>query len=80
MEYALYIAQVILCVVLMTLVVLQVRTAGMQNRDSSSIYRTRRGLEKTLYQTTVAVAVMFLILALITSLPIFNAATVAPAG
>ena len=78
MEYALYIAQVILSVVLTTLVVLQVRTAGMQNRDSSSIYRTRRGLEKTLYQTTIAVAVMFLLLALITSLPIFGTPTTPP--
>jgi preprotein translocase subunit SecG len=75
-EYALYVAQIILCVLLMTLVVLQVRTAGMQNRDSSSIYRTRRGLEKTLFQTTVAVAALFLLLALITSLPIFATATV----
>jgi preprotein translocase subunit SecG len=75
-EYALYIAQMILCVVLMALVVLQVRTSGMQNRDSSSIYRTRRGLEKTLYQTTIVVAVMFLLLALVTSLPIFASATI----
>jgi preprotein translocase subunit SecG len=74
-EAALYIAQIILAVVLTGLVVLQTRAQGMQNRDSSSIYRTRRGLEKTLVQATIAVSVMFLLLSLVNSLPIFGAAT-----
>lgn len=72
MEIALYIALLIISAVLMTLVVLQVRTAGMANRDASSIYRTRRGLEKTLHQATIALAIAFLLLALISSLPIFG--------
>lgn len=72
MELALYIAILAISVVLIILVVLQARTAGMANRDSSSIYRTRRGLEKTLHQATIALAVAFLLLALITSLPIFG--------
>jgi preprotein translocase subunit SecG len=74
-ESALYIAQIILALVLTGLVVLQTRAQGMQNRDSSSIYRTRRGLEKTLFQATIAVSVMFLLLSLVNSLPIFGAAT-----
>jgi preprotein translocase subunit SecG len=73
-ELALYIAIIIICAVLITLVVIQARTAGMANNDSSSIYRTRRGLEKTLHQATVVLAVAFLLLALITSLPIFGSA------
>lgn len=72
MELALFFAMIVISAVLITLVVLQARTAGMANRDSSSIYRTRRGLEKTLYQATIALAVVFLILALVTSLPIFG--------
>ena len=71
MEVALFVATLIVSVVLIVLVVLQARTAGMANRDTSSIYRTRRGVEKTLYQTTVTLAVVFLLLALITSLPLF---------
>jgi preprotein translocase subunit SecG len=71
-ELALYIAMIIICGVLITLVVLQARTAGMSNNDTSSIYRTRRGLEKTLHQATIVLAVTFLLLALITSLPIFG--------
>ncbi|NTW02439.1 MAG: preprotein translocase subunit SecG [Oscillochloris sp.] len=74
MELALYIAMIIICTVLITLVVLQARTAGLSNNDSSSIYRTRRGLEKTLHQATVVLAAAFLLLALITSLPIFGSA------
>jgi preprotein translocase subunit SecG len=73
-ELALYIAMIIICVVLITLVVIQARTAGMSNSDSSSIYRTRRGLEKTLHQATIVLAVAFLLLALLTSLPIFGTA------
>lgn len=78
MEIALYIAMIILSVVLTGLVVLQARTPGMA-RDTSSIYRTRRGLEKTLHQATIAIAVIFLILALIASLPIFGSSAVPPA-
>jgi preprotein translocase subunit SecG len=62
---------IILSVVLMGLVVVQARTPGMANRDSGSIHRTRRGLEKTLHQATIVVTGLFLLLALIASLPIF---------
>ncbi len=72
MEIALFIAMIIISAVLTTLVVVQARTPGMANRDTSSIYRTKRGLEKTLHQATIALAVVFLVLALVTSLPIFN--------
>jgi preprotein translocase subunit SecG len=71
-ELALFFALLIISVVLVILVVLQARSAGMANRDTSSIYRTKRGLEKTMHQATIALAVVFLALALITSLPIFS--------
>lgn len=71
MEIALYIALIVISVVLIFLVVLQGRTAGLQSRDTSSIYRTKRGLEKTIYQATIVLGVVFLLLALIASLPLF---------
>jgi len=71
-EIALFVAMLAISVVLVVLVVLQARTAGMANRDSSSIYRTKRGLEKTMHQATIMLAAVFLLLALITSLPIFG--------
>jgi preprotein translocase subunit SecG len=77
-EIALYIALIIICFVLIGLVILQGRTAGLQSRDTSSIYRTKRGVEKTLHQATIVLAIVFLILALVTSLPIFSTATTSP--
>ncbi|MBK9942167.1 MAG: preprotein translocase subunit SecG [Kouleothrix sp.] len=80
METALYIALIIISITLIGLVILQGRTAGLQSRDTSSIYRTKRGLEKTLHQATIVLAVVFLVLALITSLPIFGTPSAAPTG
>jgi preprotein translocase subunit SecG len=77
LEIALYIAIIILGSVLTFLVVLQGRNSGLQSRDTSSIYRTKRGLEKTIYQATIVLGVVFLILSLIASLPIFPAAPAA---
>lgn len=80
METALYIAIIIVAVVLIALVILQGRNAGLQSRDTSSIYRTKRGLEKTIYQTTVVLAVVFLILALFASLPLSIFTSAAASG
>lgn len=71
MEIALYIALTVISAVLTFLVVLQGRNAGLQSRDMSSIYRTKRGLEKTIHQATIVLGVLFLILSLVASLPIF---------
>jgi preprotein translocase subunit SecG len=70
-ETALYIAIIIISAVLATLIVLQSR-GGAANRDAGAIVRTRRGLEKTLHQATIVLSAVFLILALITSLPLFG--------
>ena len=80
MEIALYIALIIISFTLIGLVILQGRTAGLQSRDTSSIYRTKRGLEKTLHQATIVLSVIFLVLALIASLPIFGSSTTLPVG
>lgn len=80
MEIALYLALIIVSIAITFLVVLQGRTAGLQQRDTSSIYRTKRGIEKTIYQATIVLGVLFLILALVASLPIWGttAASVLP--
>lgn len=79
MQTALYIAVILVSAALIVIVVLQARSAGMQNRDTGSIQRTRRGLERTLYQATVVLASVFLLLALLSSLPLF-ASVAAPAS
>jgi preprotein translocase subunit SecG len=80
LETAIYVALIILSITLTGLVILQGRTAGLQARDSSSIYRTKRGLEKTIYQATIVIAIAFLVLALISSLPFFGTPAAAPTG
>lgn len=72
MALAFNLAIIIVGTVLTALVVLQARTPGFSNRDSSSSYRTKRGAEKTLHQMTIVLAVIFLLLSLIASLPIFD--------
>ena len=69
MEIALYSALIIVSIALTFLVVVQGRTAGLQQRDT--IHRTKRGIEKTMHQATIVLAVVFLLLALIASLPIW---------
>jgi preprotein translocase subunit SecG len=80
MELALSIALIALGSALTFLVVLQGRNAGLQSNDASSIYKTKRGLEKTIFQLTIVLGVLFLIAALVASLPIFGTAPTPAAG
>jgi preprotein translocase subunit SecG len=73
-QTSLFIALILLSSVLIFLVIVQGRTAGMQSRDTSSVYRTKRGLEKTIHQATIVLGIIFLVVSLIASLPIFGTA------
>jgi len=72
LEDALNIIQLILAVVLVIVVLLQTKGSTMGGLfgggDSSSVYRTRRGFEKRLFQFTIALSVTFFVIALINSL------------
>jgi preprotein translocase subunit SecG len=59
MHTAFLIIQMLLAIVLMGAILLQTRGSGFSAFGSadSSIYRTRRGFEKTLFQFTIALAV-----------------------
>ncbi|MHB0875325.1 MAG: preprotein translocase subunit SecG [Anaerolineae bacterium] len=59
--------QMVLCVALVAVVVLQARSGGLGNvfGGDSSLYRTRRGLEKTLHQATILLGILFLLFALL---------------
>jgi preprotein translocase subunit SecG len=70
-ETALYIAQIVSAIVLVLIVLTQNRSGGLGSAfggDSSSIYRTRRGIEKTLFTFTIGAAVAFLIISLASTL------------
>lgn len=55
------IAQIVLAVLLMVAILLQSRGTGLSGifGGASSIYRTKRGIEKTLFYSTIVLAVLF---------------------
>jgi len=67
MQTYLNIAQIILSVSLITIVLLQIRGGGLGGifGSQSGVYRTRRGLEKTLFQLTIAIVTVFLVVSLL---------------
>ena len=70
METAINLAVLIISIVLILVILLQTKGSsfsGAFGGDTSSIYRTRRGVEKTLFQFTIGIAVFFLILAIVSS-------------
>jgi len=67
----LFVVQTILAVTLIVAILLQLRGQGFTGSfggGSDSIYRTRRGVEKTLFQFTIGLAVAFMIIAVVTSI------------
>lgn len=64
------IAQIILAILLVVLVVLQTQSSGAGSMfgTDTSVYRTRRGLEKTLYQATIGVSIVFIIVSILSVL------------
>ena len=60
-------AQIVLSVALILIILLQVRGGGLGGifGQPDTVYRTRRGVEKTLFQFTIALVVLFIIISLI---------------
>jgi preprotein translocase subunit SecG len=68
MNTAVSIAMILISVVLILVVLMQSKGSGFSGAfggSSSSIYRTRRGLEKTLYQFTIGIAIAFVVVAIL---------------
>lgn len=65
---AIYIALILISVSLVVVVLLQSKGGGLGGifgGDGSGMYRSKRGVEKTLFQVTIGLAVGFLLLDLI---------------
>ena len=67
MTAALQIVQIIVAIAIIALVLLQVKGSGLGNifGGDGGVYRTRRGVEKTLFQATVGLSVFFFVISLI---------------
>jgi len=61
------IAQIILAVALILAVLLQVRGGGLGGifGQADTVYRTKRGVEKTLFQLTIVLVALFIIISII---------------
>ena len=67
MQTYLNIAQIVLSVVLILSILFQVRGGGLGGifGQADTVFRTRRGLEKTLFQLTIVLVVLFIIISII---------------
>jgi preprotein translocase subunit SecG len=61
------IAQIVLSVAIVLAILLQVKGGGLGGifGQADSVYRTRRGMEKTLFQLTIVLVVLFIIIAIV---------------
>jgi preprotein translocase subunit SecG len=64
----LVVAQILVAIALITTILFQLHGGGLGGifGQSDSVYRTRRGLEKTLLRLTIVLSVIFVILAILT--------------
>jgi preprotein translocase subunit SecG len=68
MEVYLNIAQIISSVTLVIVILLQVRTGGMGGvfgGTDSAVYKTRRGVERTLFNITVGLSIAFFVITIL---------------
>jgi preprotein translocase subunit SecG len=61
------VAQIILSVALILAVLLQVKGGGLGGifGQPDTVYRTKRGVEKTLFQMTIVLIILFLIVSIV---------------
>ena len=67
METYLYIAQIVVAVALILLALLQVKGGGLGGifGQADTVYRTKRGVEKTLFQLTIVLVIIFIVLSVV---------------
>ena len=63
----LYVAQIVVAAALILIALLQVRGGGLGGifGQADTAYRTKRGVEKTLFQLTIALAIVFIVLSIV---------------
>ena len=68
MQTFLNVVQIVLSVALILVILIQVRGGGLGGifGQADSVFRTRRGLEKRLFQLTVILVILFVIISIVT--------------
>ena len=69
MKTYLYLAQIVAAIALIALVLLQAKDVGLSSMFGGAdmgVYKTRRGVEKTMFYATIGLGIAFLLLALLT--------------
>ena len=71
MQIPLLLAQMILAIALIASILLQQRGTGLGGAFGGEVtaYRSRRGIERTLFRLTIVLAVLFVIFSLLSLLP-----------
>ncbi len=70
MKTYLYIIQIILSIAVMALVLLQAKGSGLSGvfGGDGGVYKTRRGIERTLFNVTIGVSIAFFTISVISVL------------
>ena len=63
----LYVAQIVVAIALILVSLLQVKGGGLGGifGQADTVYRTKRGVEKTLFQLTIVLVVIFIVLSIV---------------
>ncbi|GAB4420715.1 MAG: hypothetical protein Fur0044_17790 [Anaerolineae bacterium] len=67
MAVSIQVIQIIISVAIIALVLLQTKGSGLGGifGGDGGVYRTRRGIEKTLFQATIGLTVLFFVISLL---------------